>query len=98
MVKLSDSNKGDELQEKLEVLEKMYKKMKRSSEEENFFDNFRNKYQQIGGSGIEDFSRQLKEMCNTHENYLRGLLSNSGNPYNELSNLDLSILPQETGK
>jgi len=80
MIRLSDHSRGEELQEKLEVLEKMYKKLKKNSDEDNFFETFKKKYQaQVaeGSPDVAEFVSSLQQQCESHRSYLKALVDNA---------------------
>ena len=94
MIRLSDHSRGEELQEKLEVLEKMYKKLKKSNDEDNFFENFKKKYlSQVseGSPDVADFINSLQQQCDSHRSYLKTLVDNASKETNPRRNNLVSL-------
>lgn len=83
MHKLSEVYRGEELREKLEILEKVYFYLKKEGNEPNFFTNFKKKYELSDGPNykkdptmrdVEYFSEKMQDMYESHERYLNNLL------------------------
>ena len=81
MAKYSDTYKGEDLKEKLEILEKVYFYHKKDSGDPNFFDTYMKKYSFGVGTkdttlrDVDNFTRQMNDMCSEHVGYLENLVT-----------------------